>query len=360
MEKNYADMDSDSIYTTNQPQIVEFAKYCYTNYPTIENNIKKDSNHYNNTPEDFARIDNKLMAANVAIGVSSNLAQDAQSYMYKYNDQLYPDCVCILSVLAQISIDSAKRAFDIDLIKEIERLKNLLNIKENGKAEFWKKIKKKGKFKKVNNKKKEELTNKDIIEIEDETLKSISDDNLRESIISYSEKNNAQIELNNSREYESAKKDSNKESICPMDYVSAVRFPKFRSDQSTLPMSDFFIRYELKESRRKSKKIEDLIENYAYIKFQKMYDDSYEYDRDFGEQEFELLIQEIKNIYVSNDYVGLMSYLIDRAFLITPQMKANKGTVDSITRKNKVNLFSILYKINPDAFLSCFAKKIKN
>lgn len=79
-KNNGSDMDSDSIYTTNQPDIVEHARKCQTEYPTIVNNIPKDSNVYNNTMEDFAILDNKLAASQLDIGESSNLAQLAQTY----------------------------------------------------------------------------------------------------------------------------------------------------------------------------------------------------------------------------------------------------------------------------------------
>ena len=71
------------------------------NYPTIENNIPKDKNIYSSSLEDFANVDNKLAAANSAIGESSNLAQLALTYTYNFPKQEYQDAVCILSVLAQ-------------------------------------------------------------------------------------------------------------------------------------------------------------------------------------------------------------------------------------------------------------------
>lgn len=97
---NGSDQDSDSIYVTNQPSIVEHAKYCYLNYPTIVNNIPKDKKTYNNTLDDFALIDNKLAASQLAIGESSNLAQICLTYTYNFHDKKYDDYVCILSVLA--------------------------------------------------------------------------------------------------------------------------------------------------------------------------------------------------------------------------------------------------------------------
>lgn len=97
---NGSDQDSDTIYVTNQPQIVAHAKYCYENYPTIVNNIPKDANHYDNTPEDFALIDNNLANSQLLIGSSSNLAALSLTYSYNFKDQKFQDYVCILSVLA--------------------------------------------------------------------------------------------------------------------------------------------------------------------------------------------------------------------------------------------------------------------
>lgn len=97
---NGSDMDSDSIYTTNQDDVVCHAKYCYAEYPTIVNNIPKDKNHYTNRLEDFADIDNKLAKSQTAIGESSNLAQIALTYTYNSDSPVYQDAVCILSVLA--------------------------------------------------------------------------------------------------------------------------------------------------------------------------------------------------------------------------------------------------------------------
>ena len=97
---NGSDFDSDSIYTTNQSDIVTHAQYCYKNHKTIVNNIPKSSKTYSNTMKDFATVDNSLAKAQVAIGSSSNLAQCCLTYTFNYNDQKYRDYVCILAVLA--------------------------------------------------------------------------------------------------------------------------------------------------------------------------------------------------------------------------------------------------------------------
>lgn len=97
---NGSDQDSDSCYTTNQKEIVEHAKYCHSNYPTIVNNIPKEKNIYSSSLEDFAKVDCNLASAQLAIGESSNVAQLALTYTYNFNEQKYDDAVCILSVLA--------------------------------------------------------------------------------------------------------------------------------------------------------------------------------------------------------------------------------------------------------------------
>ena len=114
---NGSDQDSDGIYTTNQADIVNYAKYCYLNYPTIVNNIPKENKTYDNTLLNYAKIDNMLASAQLAIGEASNLAQLALTYQYNFEDNKYNNYVCILSVLAQVAIDNAKRKFDIDLNK---------------------------------------------------------------------------------------------------------------------------------------------------------------------------------------------------------------------------------------------------
>lgn len=59
-----------------------------------------EKNHYDYSLENYAAIDNNLMAAQLAIGESSNLAQICLTYTYNFEDQKYQDYVCILSVLA--------------------------------------------------------------------------------------------------------------------------------------------------------------------------------------------------------------------------------------------------------------------
>lgn len=294
---NGSDQDSDGIYVTNQKEIVECAKNCYRDYPTIVNNIPKESKHYNNTLKDFAMIDNNLAAAQLAIGESSNLAQICLSYTYNFADQKYQDYVCILSVLAQCAIDNAKRTFDIDLPKEIKRIKHDMNIKTHGYPIFWTIIRKGFDITKVNKRLK-----------------------------------------------------------CPMNYMYNIKVPN-GSYVARIPISDFFVKHELDESKRKCKKVEELIAKYSLDLISYNMSDE-EDDNDnylLLREDFDQLIEDIRSTYISQNYLGLMSWLIDRAMNITPEMIKHSSSVQTTLHKNKSLLFKVLYDVNPDAFLKCFS-----
>lgn len=280
------------------------------------NNIPKEKNSYNNSLINYSNIDNNLAAAQLAIGESSNLAQICLTYTYNFDDQKYQDYVCILSVLAQVAIDSAKRRFDIDLVDEIKRIKSDMNIAENGLPSFWTIIKKPTKKTPKERKKQRE--------------------NLKARV--------------------------NKNLQCPMNYIFNIRVREFKPKKSTLPMNTFFVKYELEEGRRKSKKVEELIEKYSLNLYNSV---SSELDEDEKREDYLLLrsnfddlIKDIKEIYISKNYLGLMSWLINRAFSIGAGVVRNKKEIQSKINMNKSILIKILYEVNPDALLKCFSGNI--
>lgn len=299
---NGSDQDSDSIYTTNQKDIVGYARYCYLNFPTIVNNIPKEKNCYSNTMEDFAEIDSNLAAASLAIGESSNLAQIALTYSYntttEEESKKMLEYVCILSVLAQVAIDSAKRRFDVDLVSEIKRIKKDMNIKGKGLPEFW------------------GIVKKDV-----------------------------------------NKKRINKTLRCPMNYLCNVEIKKFKDKSETLPMSHFFVKYDLDMDRKKSRKLEELIQNYSL--------DVYNYNTSDDEEylllksDFNNLIEDIRKSHMSKNYEGLMSWLINRAFSIGKGVSINKSSINSTINTNKSLLMKVLFDVNKECFLRCFSKNIK-
>ena len=134
---NGMDQDSDSVYVTNQEQIVEAAKVAYAKYPTIVNNIPLEgASTYKNDPESYALMDSKISSAQMSIGYASNLAQMALSYYY---DKYYrtnvkspelEDIFVICSVLAQCAIDSAKRIYSVNINTELNKIHDMECMRE--------------------------------------------------------------------------------------------------------------------------------------------------------------------------------------------------------------------------------------
>ena len=216
-------MDSDSIYTTNNPAIVEHAKYCYKNYPTVVNSIPPTKNVYDSSLKSYAEVDDKLSSSQLAIGQSSNLAQLCLTYSYNFDDKVYKDNVDILAVIAQLAIDSAKKSFDIDLPGEIDRISKEINVEKNGLPLFW------------------QITKKD-------KRKSRTDEERKDKI----RKNKEKI-----------RKKINKDLVCPMNEIYKLKLNEYKPSTSTLPISEFFINNQQDNNRRKSKKVEEFIEKYS-------------------------------------------------------------------------------------------------
>lgn len=120
---NGMDADSDFMLVTNDAMVINKAKDIYKNYPTIVNSIPKSNKEYINNNESKAKIDNLLAKAKADIGVSSNLAQIALSHYSDTKNKEIRDIVVIMSVLAQVAIDNAKRQYEVDVEKECNRLR---------------------------------------------------------------------------------------------------------------------------------------------------------------------------------------------------------------------------------------------
>lgn len=296
---NGSDQDSDSGYCTDQADIVEHARKCYADHPTIVNNIPKEKNVYRNTMDDFAMLDNRLANCQRDIGEASNLAQIAQTYACNFSDPKYTDYVCILSVLAQVAIDNAKRCFDIQLTDEIQRIKEDMEIQKHKYPNFWKLI-----------------------------------------------HPNINPEKINSRLH------------CPMNCLYDLRLNRFRNTAATLPMSYFYKKFELEKDRRKSKKVEDLIANYSLHLYQ--YNTSGENISDrcddylLLKKDFEDMVSSIRKVYLSDSYIGLMSWLIDRAFLITCNVNRNRQLKKQLDM-NRSLLLKVLYQVNSGNLLKIFS-----
>ena len=297
---NGSDFDSDSIYVTNQPQIVERAKYCYANYPTVVNNIPKEKNSYDNTFHNMAVIDNKLAASQRDIGESTNVAQLCLSYWHTTGDNKFGEYADILAVLCQCSIDGTKRTYNVTVANEVKRIKEEINAKKNGYPAFWRDIR----------------------------------PDLNHNLVNYN-------------------------LVCPMNAVHSLTVGRANFKNDTIPIKQFFIKHENKESQRRSKSIEGLIEKYGLElsdsnKSKKRTSEREQSDYLLLRSDYEDMLEDIRRISMPNKYVGLMSWLIDRCFAITPGVIRNRNKIQSKLSKNRPLLLKILWDLNPEMFLRCF------
>ena len=204
----------------------------------------------------------------------------------------------------QVSIDSAKKSYDMNLAEEINRLKIDIDIDNNKYPTFWLGIRK-----------------------------------------------------------DFSKKRINRDLICPMNCLHKMKIPSYQSKDSTLPMSTFFKKFELSKSDRikKSKKMEEMIGKYSYNLYKlngrdlKNEEDSILLLRD----DFDNLIHDLRETGISNNYLGFMSWMIDKAFLITSSGKASIGRSTTKLNKNRAALLRVLYELNPSAVLKCFSNNVK-
>lgn len=195
----------------------------------------------------------------------------------------------------QAAIDNAKRTYDIDLNSEIKRIKQKVDVKTHGYPRFW-------------------------------------------------------LYVN----YTTPKEKINHSLQCPMNVLFDYKPPKIRSNESTLPMCYFYSYYPLKDDRRKSKKVEALIEDFGLKLYQNIMDDI---DNDLIlRDDFDKMIDSIRQTYISKEYLGLFSWLIDRAFHMRVNINGGTKKQRAKTEKNKALLLKTLYTINPPNLLKIFQK----
>lgn len=299
---NGQDLDTDSIYATNQPDIVKIAEYAYENYPTIINDIPLENNSiYSKDMESYAEMDNKISSAQFAIGRASNIAQLALSYYYDRNSESkeLEDVFIMCSVIAQVCIDSAKRSFVINENSEINRISNL-----------------------------------DCMKCKDGKIYPRFYADVQEKLKGYD------IEKSCIGKFD-----------CPMEILydiienKVIDLRKFKEYE--IPTYDLNTVFKYKTSKKRDskqyKKIIKIVEEYdeKVNKLNKR-------DEDYSQNvlmEFESCMDKIKKLKI-NEYT--MSSLIAYAFL-------SKRDVNICNR-----LLTVLYDSNPELFLSCFIKSNEN
>lgn len=323
---NGCDFDSDFLFVTNDSTMVECAKKCYLEYPTIVNRLKESGLTYANTALEYARMDNKFSKSKRGIGESSNLAQLALTYYWTNpNKDLYDNFV-ILSVLAQVVIDGCKREYEVDAISEIERIKKMecmTMIDEDGnKIDFPYFMKYTKEIQVTKNNK----------------------------LIPYEEIKKKRDKIKNR---------TNHELICPMNWLQdCLDNIQGIPNTNTTPTEDFFIKNTSeKPNARQSKKIKKLVEDYD--SFIRQNHDKL-FDEDFYctfEEVSEKFWEDIKKIKIGNPVT------VNRLIEVAMEMdKANNNPNTKTTDSNKYSrrLLSTLYKTNKCNFLQNFVEYNQN
>lgn len=335
---NGMDWDSDFLLVTNQPIIVQCAKVCYRDYPTIVNELKESGITYGNSKTDYAIMDNKFSGSQMGIGWSSNLAQLAMTYYWtekakdEPNEELlkqYYDNFVILSVLAQIIIDSCKRLYEIDGDTEIKRISKLPCMTmtkaiecNNGKTKTVK-----CDFPAFMKYTREVKVTKDGKELPYETI------------------SNNRHKLNRRINYDLQ---------CPMNWLEEW-LDKIQniSSTNTIPTEKFFIKMTGETNRRQMSKIHKLVEIYdKWIKYYAMQcrdgEDAFVSMVDISNE----FVEEIRKIKIGN--ITTINRLVEIALGLSNEVGlSSKRQYDPTKYTRKI--LNLLYKYSKDKFLSNFS-----
>lgn len=313
---NGADFDSDFVFTTNNPIMVEAGRRAYTQYPTIVNALKESGITYGNTMADYATMDNKFARSQLAIGESSNLAQLAMSYYWADREKELYDAFVILSVVAQIAIDSIKRLYEVDCMDEIDRIKKLpIMRREKDFPEFMK------------------YTRQVPLQ---KNGKARSAEEIRKDKFRLEERINYAIR-------------------CPMNYlVSVLGDIRRTSNTKTRSLRDYFVHSEDKGSKRRLRLYRKYAEEcYQYIS--RLYADGTCTEDAFmlACLKYEEVIDKMRKT-MSRD-----KKTVNRLIEVALQLDDGDGL--SLAQRNKYNQYSktmlrLLFKADPEKFLSNFKK----
>lgn len=313
---------------TNQKEIVQCAKICYENYPTIVNALKESGIKYGGSKTDYAIMDNRFAGSQMGIGWSSNLAQLAMTYYWSEmakdepNEELlkrYYDIFVILSVIAQVQIDSCKRLYEIDGNDEIKRISKLpcMNMTRDGvKCDF-------PAFMKYTREIKVTKDGKDL---------------------PYDVISKNKHKLNRRINYDLQ---------CPMNWLEEW-LDKIQNIPSTntVPTKEFFIKMQGEANRRQMSKIRELVEVYdKWIRYYAIYGDIK------GESTYMQMVgisheilDKVSKIKIGN--LITINRLIETALGLETNNNNNLFYKDG--QKYTRKMLNVLYKMDKNCFLSNF------
>ena len=326
---NSSDLDSDFLMCTNHPTVVKCAEIAYREFPTIVNALKESGIVYPNTKKAYSNMDNKFAKSAAAIGESSNLAQLAMTYYWsdRSSIDLYDNFV-ILSVIAQVAIDSCKREYEVDPLIEIARIKKMDCMK----------------MKKVVS----------IDGVKKEIVCDLPEFMKYTKIVSMA-KNGKPIP------FEKIKESRNKlisrindDLECPMNWLEEEldKLPNASSSETT-PTKDFFIKMSGNGNDRQMSKIRMIVDDYDnFAKFKIFSKDAKrDYETDYVlamEEKIETIIESMQKIKIGN--IITINRLIETALDLHVKVSTHNINDTRYTRR----MMNLLYRMDKDKFLINF------
>lgn len=337
---NGCDYDSDFFFVTNEETMVKYAKIAYKNYPTIVNDIHESGITYANTKKAYAEMDNKFAKSQLGIGLSSNLAQLAMTYYWtelnKENPnkellkELYDNFV-ILSVLAQLVIDSCKRTFEIDAMEEIDRIQRMDCMCKTAE-----------------------------IELEDGSTTTVRRDfphfmkYTRNVPTTKNGKELPQGTISNNRKKLNDR--INEDLVCPMNWLQEW-LDKIQNlvSRGTIPTNDFFIKMKGTANNRQMSKIRGIVEEYDRMikSYYAKYGGTEEYIEKLIE-ESDFVVEQLRKVKIGNAVT--INRLIEVALGLNAPAKNKKLDYKQGTKYTR-KMLNLLYKMDREKFLANFVRK---
>lgn len=337
---NGMDEDSDFFYVTDHVTMVKCAETCYREYHTIVNDLKESGLTYSNTPDSYALMDNRFSKSRLGIGWSSNLAMLAMTYYWtecskeEKNEQLIRelhDNFVILSVLAQVLIDSCKRSYEIDGMDEVKRIQKTFCMKrtititdeDTGKTRevkhdypiFMKYTKD------IPRTKDGKELSADIVQANRYKLNRRIDETL----------------------------------VCPMNWLEEwLDKIQGANKTTTIPTENFFVKFEGRANHKQMSKIMEIVEDYDnYVRTLNKSDDMDLEDYNIAVlDKTEEIIEKMEKIKIGNPVT--INRLVETALGL--QILSKQKTVTNRSSRYARKILNLLYKTNKEKFLSCFIK----
>ena len=120
-----SDYDSDTVLLVDNPKLLELAKVCNSNFMICVNALDAETTQYNLNNHDKFVIDDKLSISQRLIGEVTNIAQHLMSKYWNMlskgkEDKDILKKINVLTVLQGVSIDLAKKLYDVDFEGELQ------------------------------------------------------------------------------------------------------------------------------------------------------------------------------------------------------------------------------------------------